>query len=308
MRRLSNIGACCRFILYVAFSGISAFLALLVLARLAARSPSIPTFVRDVNHPWVEENSRILEKLGAKETLCSKDSPLRSQLPGFPEDLFKTLIVSNDRATESRLAWVNTYERLTEILGCLEALRSCETLHVGLYRREIDSYNTLWEPEMPPTNVTHVFAAAVSQMPSLRRIEWMRLRPSANSLTVFGDAFDSANVQLNTVKELQVSPDANFLVSAAPNLETLHVTKGRPYLVSAASKSLQVMLNSTKARTGLKSLSIYATWDVELVHSVIDNMPNIKTLSLDGLIRTVPKITAHGSEDYRDTNTLEVSR
>lgn len=132
-----------------------------MLARLVTRPPSIPTFVRDVNHPWVEENSRILEKLNAKEILCIEGSPLRPQLPGFPDDLFKNLIVSNAHATESRLAWDNTYERLTEILGCRAALRSSETLQVGLDRREMDSYNFLWEPEMPPTNVTDLFAAAV---------------------------------------------------------------------------------------------------------------------------------------------------
>lgn len=278
-----------------------------MLAHFATRS-SIPTFVRDVNHPLVDENSRILEKLDSEEILCDKNSPLRSQLPGIPDDLFKTLIVSNAHATESRLAWVNTYERLTEILGCPEALRQCKTLQVGLYRRERDNYNYLHEPEMPPPNVTHLFAAAVSQMPSLHRIEWMRLRPSPCSLTVFGDAFDGANVQLNTVKELKISLDADFLVSAAQNLETLHVTDGRPYLVSAASRRLQALLKSASTRTRLKSLSVYAKWDVELVRSVIEAMPNIETLSLEGVIRTVDNTSTDRSEHYRDTNTLEVSR
>lgn len=308
MSCLFSIYASRRFILYFALTGISAFLTFLMLARPATRGPSIPTFVRDVNHPWVEENSSMFEQLDAKEILCVKGSRLPAELPGVPDDLFKTLIVSNAWPTKSRLAWVNTYERLTEILGCPEALRRCETLQVGLYRRERDSYNILWEPEVPPANVTHLVAAALSQMPSLRRVEWLRLRPSPNSLTVFGDACDDANVQLNTVKELQVSTDANFLVSAAPNLETLHVTNGFPYLVSAASKSLQALLKSAGACKRLRSLSILAKWDVELVQSVVDGIPNIESLCLDGLIRTIPNITAHWDQDYRDTNTLEVSQ
>lgn len=253
-----------------------------LLVRLGLRGSKIPQFVHDLDHPWINENMGVLEQLNATEALCNAESPLRSRLPTIPDDLFKDLKVDNhDYSMRKRLGWDNARDRLLEIRSCKEALRTCQRFRVDIYRHA-GGYDDKWEPQEPPQDVPPTFSDVLSSMPSLQKLEWMQPSDDTSATAIFESSFRERQLMLPTVTELQLGPNMHFLVPMAPNVETLTTSSGYKWPFPWHLNLRHELIDAARGAKHLTYFEMRADWDADLVRRVLDAMPQLQTLRLEG--------------------------
>ncbi|KAK2603973.1 hypothetical protein QQS21_003809 [Conoideocrella luteorostrata] len=257
-----------------------------ILYRNGIGPSSIPKFIHDIRHPWIEENRYSLERIDAKEALCNSTSILRTSLPPIPDDLFKCLNIDNNRAgSGSRLGWHNADARLREILDCPAALQTSEHLYVYIYVHN-SKYDNLWEPLTPPETLPNLFADLFIAMPRLANIKWLSPSTAEASSSAFNMTFSQRQLSLPTVTNLTVGANMEALVLSAPNLTSLETADGYHWTSSEmeASGPWQRLIKAAGTREHLKSFSMVAAWSPELMESVSLALPHLETLIIGGSV------------------------
>ena len=251
---------------------------------------SIPQFVLDTEHPWLEKNKTWLNRYPyVASALCSKDSDLWAK-PDDPErtlpsDLFSTINIDNNRYGVDRFGWKNAAERLEELKRCPAALQDVKTLHIYVYVHD-SKYDQLTESTLPPASLPALFAEVISSMTNLETLHW---GISPESTHVFEAAFAEADVQLPTVKHLLPAINSEWLVSRCPDLESIQA--GGFFHHGSWSVGDQKQCDGLAALIGaakgspIKKLSLFArNWEKTL-GTILENTPAITTLEMDGDIR-----------------------
>jgi hypothetical protein len=260
----------------------------------------IPTFILDTQHPWVEQHRNQLECVpNVRELLCNPES-IQVSAPGFPDpipipnDIFSSLHVDNNRAGISRLGWNNALHRLREIQACPAALRTCESLKVDIYRHGGSEWDNTWEPATPPAELPGLFADVVSQMPKLKKLDWVRPSDSGEdgfqvgtTVSSFVKGFAERNLTLPAVEHLLLGPGCESFVGMCPNLTTLETGGGLawPHWYSWSNETDPYMA-LVRAAAGVKSITAFTmstqSWRPELLEAVLESMPHITTLKIHG--------------------------
>lgn len=265
-----------------------------LLVRLGIRQSRIPQFIRDLGHPWVLDNTALLESLDTADALCNAESPLRSQLPTVPIDLFNKLMVDNQAGKADRLGWQNSMDRLSEMKGCPEALRNCEHFRVNIHRHS-GAYGGPSEERMPPEAVPNLFVDVLSQMEKLQELEWIRPSEDAAVSAIFESTFIEHQLSLPTVKEMQLGPNMQFLIPLAPELTTLKATKDYLWRDRESLDSPNSFISMAANAKAITWFNMSAEWEVDLVESVLDAMPLLEHLSIDGRIGPLFYMHGYGS-------------
>ncbi|KAJ6532682.1 hypothetical protein DFH09DRAFT_1181951 [Mycena vulgaris] len=262
----------------------------------------IPTFILDTQHPWVEQHRNQLERVpNVNELLCNPES-IQVSAPGFPDpipipnDIFSSLHVDNNRAGISRLGWNNALHRLREIQACPAALWTCESLKVDIYRHGGSEWDDTWEPATPPAELPGLFADVLSQMPKLKKLDWVRPSDSGKynfqvgtTVSQFVKGFAERNLTLPAVEHLLLGPGCESFVTMCPNLTTLETGGGLawPHWDSWSNET-DPYTALVRAAAGVKNISAFTmstqSWRPELLEVVLESMPHITTLKIHGAL------------------------
>ncbi|KAF8194802.1 hypothetical protein K438DRAFT_1827430 [Mycena galopus ATCC 62051] len=262
----------------------------------------IPTFILDTQHPWVEQHRNQLERVpNVRELLCNPES-IQVSAPGFPDpipipnDIFSSLHVDNNRAGISRLGWNNALHRLREIQACAAALRTCESLKVDIYRHGGSKWDDMREPATPPAELPGLFADVLSQMPKLKKLDWVRPSDSGKynfqvgtTVSPFVKGFAERNLTLPAVEHLLLGPGCESFVTMCLNLTTLETGGGLawPHWDSWSNET-DPYTALVRAAAGVNNISAFTmstqSWRPELLKVVLESMPHITTLKIHGAL------------------------
>lgn len=197
------------------------------------RRSTTPQFIIDARHPWVLANRRKLERLpNAEAFLCfnpgvkaSEFAETNHEILGegleIPPDLFDKLEIDNNRAGISRPGWPNALERLGEMNRCPRALQHAKSLYVDIFAhtgKYTDLQMKILEPAQPPEELLVLFGDVLESMTSL---ETLKFNIPKDFTDLFGEAFQSRNLTLQSITHLEPGPSSHYLVPMCPNLETL---------------------------------------------------------------------------------------
>ncbi|KAJ7789499.1 hypothetical protein B0H14DRAFT_2944316 [Mycena olivaceomarginata] len=202
----------------------------------------IPTFILDTQHPWVEQHRDQLECVpNVRELLCNPES-IQVSTPGFPDPI----PIPNDI-----FSWISTATAGSEWVDT-------------------------WEPATPPAELPGLFADVFSQMPKLKKLDWVRPSDSGEygfqvgtTVSSFRQAFPERNLTLPAVEHLLLGPGCESFVSIWSN-ET------DPYMALV------------RAAAGVKNISAFTMstqwWRPELLEALLESMPHITTLKIHGAL------------------------
>jgi hypothetical protein len=192
---------------------------------------SIPTFILDLKHPWIEQHRDWLERYpGVGSALCS--SPPNSTLGDeiSPEDLFRHLLINNNVVDpeQERYGWANAVSRLREMRNCTVALASAESLLVEVFRYNGRPWKQWWERDMieppnPPAELMPLAVDVLDAMPRLGKIEW---QVPVSAAADFEAAIAAQNPTLPSIRHLSLSGRFESLVPRCPNLTSFTTMVG----------------------------------------------------------------------------------
>lgn len=233
----------------------------------------IPQFILDTRHPWLEENKKSLARLqNPTEALCSLDSELRptdgtTETYTYPSDLFRYLEIDNNRAGVNRPGWRNAVLRLREMLACPAAMQDVESFNVRIYAS--DGSHGIGYPEMdnPPSELPNLFIEVLNSMPRLHKLEWNTFGKGDQ---VFRKAFTEANMNLPSVRYLNLGVFNEFFVGMCPGVEILDSGE----FWSADWRRVNdenvrgKIFESTKSARNLTSFSMPGKWEISYLEGM----------------------------------------
>ncbi|KAJ7900542.1 hypothetical protein B0H14DRAFT_2671093 [Mycena olivaceomarginata] len=245
--------------------------------------------------PMVEQHRNQLERVpNVREAPVQPRGLSKVSAPGFPDpipipnDIFSSLHVDNNRADISRLGWNNALHRLREIQACPAALRTCESLKVDIYRHGGSEWDNTWEPATPPAELNGLFADVLSQMPKLKKLDWVRPSDSGEdgfqvgtTVSWFVKGFAERNLTLPAVEHLLLGPGCESFVSMCPNLTTLETggVLAWPHWYSWSNETDPYMA-LVRAAAGVKNITAFT-----MSHAaVLESMPHVTTLKIHGAL------------------------
>ncbi|KAM5381142.1 hypothetical protein ACJZ2D_003058 [Fusarium nematophilum] len=249
--------------------------------------PSIPQFILDTNHPWINENEHSLEELGAEDVLCNP----HPSLDRMPDDLFKRLSIDNthsESVLDRASSWLNADSRLREIRRCKAALDTCQSLHVHIsqHRGPIgsDMRSLICEPPLPPPHLPSLFADVLDSMPRLEKLECIKLCSWARGIKAFEAAFLDRNLTLPSVESLILGPDMHFLIPLCPNLRSLDASRGSPWYPRMLSEGRERhdLIRAARNAPKLEEFGMSMRWNADDLEEILENMPRLKKLRLHG--------------------------
>ncbi|KAM5344887.1 hypothetical protein ACJ41O_010749 [Fusarium nematophilum] len=250
--------------------------------------PSIPQFILDTNHPWINENEHSLEELGAEDVLCNP----HPSLDRMPDDLFKRLSIDNthsESVLDRASSWLNADSRLREIRRCKAALDTCQSLHVHIsqHRGPIgsDMRSLICEPPLPPPHLPSLFADVLDSMPRLEKLECIKLCSWARGIKAFEAAFLDRNLTLPSVESLILGPDMHFLIPLCPNLRSLDASRGSPWYPRMLSEGRERhdLIRAARNAPKLEEFGMSMRWNADDLEEILENMPRLKKLRLHDL-------------------------
>lgn len=186
----------------------------------------IPIFIKDIDHPWINENLQWLENRDDPfKELCDPTSEIYRGIDGrvCPSDLFNRLVIDNNSWGMQRMPWRNARERLREMRDCPMALDSVKHLHVDIYVSS-GEYGLRYDSPNPGDEIPELFADVLTLMHNLERIDWGISAVSAN---YFESVFSKRNLLLPSVNHLVPSQSSFYLIPMCPNLRALEATASR---------------------------------------------------------------------------------
>ncbi|KAL6804915.1 hypothetical protein GGI42DRAFT_323178 [Trichoderma sp. SZMC 28013] len=240
-------------------------------------SSKIPVFIKDIDHPWLNENLKWLEnRHDPFKELCDPNSEIYRGVDGrvCPSDLFNRLQIDNNRWGLKRTPWRNARERLREMRDCPMALDSVKHLYIDIYVSDGD-YGTRYDSPNPGDDIPELFADVLTLMHNLERIDW---RVPAESAEYFEVVFSERSLSLPSVIHLVPSQSSFYLIPMCPNLRVLEASVSR--------STQESLLESASKVPSIQSLKFDAghMWSVPLLSDLLTAMPNLVSLSLEGRI------------------------
>lgn len=232
----------------------------------------IPTFILDLNHPWIQENRKLLERLDdPSSALCSLNSTIRLGLHdhAVPPDLYKYLEIDNNKAGVDRPGWKNARMRLQEIRACPAALRDVEHFKVDIWVSDGRYGIGKAEPKKPPQDLPEIFMLVLREMTRLQELEWCTFD---NGNAEFQHAFDEAGLKLPSVRKLTPAASAVFLAKSCPNVQDLRSewSLGRSYLRWAPHNDPRwQFVESTSHLDHLTTFGMEGDWKIELLTGML---------------------------------------
>lgn len=234
-----------------------------------SRPLRVPQFVLDTRHPWLEQNKALLNRLdNTEQALCNLDSNLR---PGnnstwtYPTDLFKKLVIDNNRvgASKVQVGWAHADARLNEILRCPAALQDVEIFEVVIWISDGKYTSIPADSPVPPPALPGLFVKALSSMPNLKTLDWETFD---NGIDEFRQTFTDHALILPTVHHMRLAKHMQFLVTVCPNVEILEsggsLTTRYWRDWSKSSPTLD-LIQSARTLKKLSSLGLYGRLNLE---------------------------------------------
>jgi hypothetical protein len=267
----------------------------------------VPQFIRDTQHPWLEENRSRLERLEDPEySLCSLDSDIRPGYDSTPPELFKRLEINNNRWGVDRAGWGNAAARINEMLRCPAAMNGVKELQVEIWiHRDIKGVHDnpikailQKESSNPDPKLANSFVELLLSMPNLECLQWETF---GHGNAVFRKAFLNANVTLPFVKHLRPAHNTEVLVGLCPNLKSLEA--GR-YSVDTFNRDADARLNLLEAARNAKSLKHFSMdggWSLQFLKGEAramqlkqkqKNMRHCAKQTMIETFQTIPNITS----------------
>jgi hypothetical protein len=231
----------------------------------------VPQFIRDPQHPWLEENRSRLEQLQDPESsLCSLDSDMKPGYGGVPPDLFERLEINNNRWGVDRAGWDNAAARINEMLRCPVALNDVKEFQVEIWiHRDIKGAHDnpikailLKESLNPDPKLVNSFIELLLSMPNLEGLRWETF---GHGNALFRTAFLNANITLPSVKRLRLAHDMEVFVGLCPNLESLEASHDS---LDTFNRDADARLNLLEAARNAKSLKHFGMdrgWSLQFV-------------------------------------------
>ncbi|KAF2014231.1 hypothetical protein BU24DRAFT_423248 [Aaosphaeria arxii CBS 175.79] len=246
-----------------------------------AKSP-IPQFVLDINHRWLKDNEKILARHpDIERQLCDKSSPLWQNADktskSLPSDLFRKLNINNMRAGVSRPSWQNAHDRLREMRSCPAALHDVRHLRINMLVHDWEGPPYI-EDTMPPPEVPQLLAEV---LPSMYSLEILGFGVTEASSPAFEKAFAEANVTLPSITIFRSAAHNDWLLSRCPNVKRMDGPNYHSWSWGLMNPERVAFINNMRDMP-IKNLDLYARWNLELVEKILDNAPNITTLTMDG--------------------------
>jgi hypothetical protein len=240
-------------------------------------TPTIPQFILDTDHPWIQDNKGWLSShRNVERELCSKVSSLwRDGAHGqtLPKDLFARINIDNNKAGISRQGWKNAAARLEELKICPAALEDATELYVDIYVHD-SMYADFSEREstMPPSSLPKMFVDTVASIPFLERLSF---GVSARSTPAFEAAFAEANITLPSIKYLVPGAYSEWLIPRCPNLKFVQAGSyfdhwSWNHYEPELEKIYQPLPAVINALIGMpvQELNLRASWTPELLESM----------------------------------------
>ncbi|KAM6488332.1 hypothetical protein HDV62DRAFT_20952 [Trichoderma sp. SZMC 28011] len=239
----------------------------------------IPVFIKDIDHPWINENLQWLENRDDPfKELCDPSSEIYRGIDGrvCPDDLFNRLVIDNNKWGMDRTPWRNARDRLREMRDCPMALDSVKHLYVDIYVSS-GEYGFRYDSPNPGDEIPELFADVLTLMHNLERIDWKLSEQSAN---YFESVFSKRNLSLPSVNHLVPSQSSIYLIPMCSNLQVLEATGSR--------STQESFIESTSKVPSIRSLKFDAgrEWSEPLLSDLLRAMPNLVSLSLKGRIGT----------------------
>jgi hypothetical protein len=262
---------------------------------------TIPRFILDTDHPWLEDNRQWLSKYpDVKDALCDKSSALwaapEAAHKAIPADLFANLTIDNNKVGVSRLGWTNAVDRLREMRDCEAALQDAKYLKLDIYVHDSE-YSTFNEDTMPPAELPHLFADVLSMMPNLERLDW---GVSGKSTKLFESAFAERNLVLPSIKHLRPGGHSEYLLPRCPNVEILeaggyfHHWSWNEHIPELRDVDPREALVAAMAGLPLSSLEFHGTWDPDRLERILAAVPQLAKLKMEGELHSrEPGATRH---------------
>ncbi|KAJ3538401.1 hypothetical protein NM208_g5921 [Fusarium decemcellulare] len=264
-------------------------------ASRLTHTPRTPQFILDTNHHWVYEHLELLEGLSSYDGLYNLGLNSDPILGKVPEDLFKSVSIDgskNESGLDGVFGWLNADSRLREILDCKTALDTCESLRISIERKPCRGSglgDLLWEPTSPPKHLPGLLADVLSSMAKLEKLEFISTSYQASTVQLFETEFRTRGLVLPTVVSLVLGPNMHFLIDMCPNLRSLDSSKGYPWYPRMLSEGSERndFINATKTAPQLEEFGMHMRWNATDLEQVLANMPQIKTLRLNGMISRI---------------------
>jgi len=195
---------------------------------------TIPQFLLDTGHPWIVANQERLDNIpDAEAFLCTLSNTItnhsqQSEIVAsdgygkfqLPTDLFQYLKISNGDHQDRRFAYPNAFCRLHEVQRCPRALHEVKFLDINIWVSD-DKFAMKWygAPEPKPIpELSTLFGDVLESMVNLETLKWVI---HSQYDTLLEKVFRARGLSLPSVKNLEVSKLAGYLISHCKNVESV---------------------------------------------------------------------------------------
>ncbi|KAM7211920.1 hypothetical protein V8F06_012696 [Rhypophila decipiens] len=275
--------------------------------------PNFQLFISDARNPWVTKHFlRLNSQKDITTALCTLNSsdPSRQALEAHvssrgigplpsAKDLFSKLEINNNRAGVNRWSgWQNAIDRLKEMLNCPAALENLRELEVDIFAYDFErgearfmlttTFIKSTGETVEVAEISSLFAQLLMSAPKLERVNW---QIPCEQTQFFERDFDRMGVEFKSIRQLTLGPFSDYMFRFTPGLESLE--SGRywscQYQISGFRDAGIALVKAVlglplENRDKIRRLDLKPRWDVprELVIDILEAMPNLTELSLEG--------------------------
>ncbi|CAH0016694.1 unnamed protein product [Clonostachys rhizophaga] len=264
---------------------------------LGRRKSRIPRFITILDHPYVKEYQRAIESLSDPvQFFCYPESQLGALLPPIPDDIFKKLSLENNR-------WAHTVEILSSFVDCPLAIEKLEELNVKISSSSPSKYHK------PSAKAYPIFTRLLKEAVQLKTLAWMDPYPEFDSHDVTSALHKylaDQKLNLPSVTTLILGPNAEFFVSAAPNLQKISSAPGFAWLgrgfnwLHRYEKGPQRRLvRSLSPAKQLEDVELRFSFNRDSIADLVKAAPGMKRLLLEELSDGDQQYEEIGYEDLK---------
>ncbi|KAK7229545.1 hypothetical protein V2G26_001715 [Clonostachys chloroleuca] len=286
-----------RFFILATASSVLASLDRPFLVGLGLLKSRIPRFITSLDHPYVKEHQRAIESLSDPvQFFCYPESQLRALLPPIPDDIFKKLSLENNK-------WDHTVEILAGFVDCPLAIEKLEELHVKISSASPGRYYQASEKAFP------LFTRLLKEAVQLKTLAWMDPYPewdSHNATSALHNYLADQKLHLPSVTTLILGPNAEFFVSATPNLQEITSAPGFAWSWSGfnyfhrhENGPQRRLVRSLTSAKQLEGVDLRFSFSRDSITELVKAAPGVKTLSLDDLSDEGRQYGEAGRENFK---------
>ena len=143
--------------------------------------------------------------------------------------------------------------------------------------------------QKPPKRLTSQLAGQLGRMTGLEKL--VLVIPEYHT-DIFASEFISRNMSLPGVNTLAVGPFCDFALQTCPNVQTVS-GNGYQWMNSKRAdifnrENTLALINAAGNAANVMNLEIMERWDVPLVQAILEALPDLPNLTLDGGIYSAP--------------------